>query len=85
MFVLLGLRDGLDTFLWQWVADLVTALILLICGGIGAMVARKKLQAPIKTELTKQTIKDDVELAKSLGKRPGSTSTTTGSNAGSVG
>lgn len=78
MFVLLGLRDGLDTFLWQWVADLVTALILLICGGIGALIARKKLQAPIKTELTKQTIKDDVELAKSLGKRQGSTATTTG-------
>ncbi|HZJ51235.1 MAG TPA: phage holin family protein [Actinomycetota bacterium] len=78
MFVLLALRDGLDTFLWQWVADLVTALVLLVCGGIGALIAKKKLQAPFKTELTKKTIKDDVELAKSLRKRPGSATTKTG-------
>jgi uncharacterized membrane protein YqjE len=78
MFMLLALRDGLDTFLWPWVADLVTALVLLVCGAIGALVAKKKLQAPIKTELTKKTIKDDVELAKSLSKRPGSATGKTG-------
>ncbi|MBA2365797.1 MAG: phage holin family protein [Actinobacteria bacterium] len=78
MFVLLALRDGLDTFLWQWVADLVTALVLLVCGGIGALIAKKKLQEPFKTELTKKTIKDDVQLAKSLSKRPGSAGSKTG-------
>ncbi|MDQ3662644.1 MAG: phage holin family protein [Actinomycetota bacterium] len=78
MFVLLALRDGFDTFLWTWVADLATALVLLVCGGIGALVAKKKLQAPFKTELTKKTIKDDVELAKSLRKRPGGADTSTG-------
>ncbi len=78
MFVLLALRDGLDIFLWQWVADLVTALVLLVCGGIGALIAKKKLQEPFKTELTKKTIKDDVQLAKSLSKRPGSAGSKTG-------
>ena len=78
MFVLLALRDGLDTFLWQWVADLVTALVLLVCGGIGALIAKKKLKEPFKTELTKKTIKDDVQLAKSLSKRPGSAGSKTG-------
>ena len=69
IFLLVALRDGLDEFLWTWLADLVTAVVLLAMGGIAALVARKKLTAPISTELTKKTIKDDVEWAKSLGKR----------------
>jgi uncharacterized membrane protein YqjE len=84
IFLLLALRDGLDTFMWQWVADLVTAAILLIVGAIAAVIARKKLVAPVSTELTKKTIKDDVEMAKSLGKRsPASTTATTTSAPGS--
>lgn len=69
IFLLLGLRDGLDTFLWRWVADLITALILLVLGGIGALVARRLLGTPIKTDMTKKTIREDVEWAKTLGKR----------------
>ena len=69
IFLLLALRDGLDTFLWTWVADLATALILILVG-VGAVVfARKKLATPIKADLTKQTVKEDIEWAKTLGKR----------------
>ena len=76
IFLLMALRDGLDTFLWQWVSDLVTAAVLLLLGLIAALVARRKLTAPVSTELTKKTIKDDVEMAKSLGRRPAASSTT---------
>jgi hypothetical protein len=62
-------RDGFDTFLWQWVADIATALLLIAIGGIAALVARKKLQTPISADLTKQTVKEDIEWAKSIGKR----------------
>lgn len=69
IFVLLAIRDGLDTFMWTWVADIVTALILLAIGGAGALIAKKKLEVPISTELTRQSIKEDVEMAKSLGRK----------------
>jgi hypothetical protein len=69
MFVLLAVRDGFDTFLWTWVADLLTAVVLLVFGAIGALVARKKLATPISPDLTKQTVKEDIEWAKSIGKR----------------
>lgn len=69
IFVLLALRDGLDEFLWTWLADLATAGILLLIGILGAVIAKKKLATPISTELTKKTVKDDIQWAKSLGKR----------------
>lgn len=69
IFLLLAIRDGFDNFLWTWLADLVTAVILLAIGGAGAMIAKKKLAAPLNTELTKQTIKEDVQWAKTLGKQ----------------
>lgn len=69
IFLLLAIRDGFDTFLWTWVADIVTAVVLLAIGAVGALAAKKKLSAPLNTELTKQTIKEDVEWAKTLGKR----------------
>ncbi len=69
IFLLLAIRDGFDDFLWTWLADLVTAVILLAIGGAGAMVAKKKLTTPLNTELTKQTIKEDVQWAKTLGKQ----------------
>jgi uncharacterized membrane protein YqjE len=69
IFLLLAIRDGFDTFLWQWVADLATAGILILIGALGALVARRKLATPISTELTKKTIKEDVEWAKTLGKQ----------------
>lgn len=73
IFLLLALRDGLNEFLWTWVADLVTAGILLLIGAVGVLIARKKLAAPIKADMTKQTIKDDVEFAKSLGRNKSGT------------
>lgn len=77
IFVLLALRDGLDTFLWRWIADIVTALILALVGAGAALFARKKLATPISADLTKKTIKDDVEMARSLGKSTGSSTGTT--------
>jgi uncharacterized membrane protein YqjE len=68
MFLLLAIRDGFDTFLWAWVADIATALLLLMIGGIAALVARRKLTAPISADLTKQTVKEDIEWAKNIGK-----------------
>jgi uncharacterized membrane protein YqjE len=69
IFLLLAIRDGFANFLWTWVADLATAGVLLIIGALGALVAKKKLTAPISADMTKQTIKEDVEWAKQLGKR----------------
>ncbi|MGH2729619.1 MAG: phage holin family protein [Actinomycetota bacterium] len=69
VFLLLALRDGLDRVMWVWAADLATAGVLLLLGVIGGLVAKRKLSTPISTELTKKTIKDDVEWAKTLGKR----------------
>jgi YihY family inner membrane protein len=69
IFLLLALRDGFDNFLWTWVADIATALVLLALGAAGAMTAKKKLTTPLNTELTKQTIKEDVQWAKTLGKQ----------------
>jgi hypothetical protein len=69
LFLLLAVRDGFDTFLWTWLADIATAVVLLVIGALAALVARKKLQTPIKADLTKQTVKEDIEWAKSIGKR----------------
>jgi uncharacterized membrane protein YqjE len=69
IFLLLAIRDGFDAFLWTWLSDLITAAILLVIAGIAALVAKKKLTTPINPELTKQTIKDDVEWAKTVGRR----------------
>ncbi|CAN5774432.1 hypothetical protein BH18ACT15_BH18ACT15_08090 [soil metagenome] len=69
MYVTLAIRDAISLALPEWVADLITALLLGIVGLIGALFAKRKLATPIKADLTKKTIKDDVEFAKSLGKR----------------
>jgi uncharacterized membrane protein YqjE len=69
IFLLLAIRDGFNTFLWTWLSDLITAAILLVIGGIAALLAKKKLTTPINPELTKKTIKDDVEWAKTVGRR----------------
>ena len=68
IFLLLAIRDGFNTFLWTWLADIATAVVLLIIGGLGALVAKNKLAKPITADKTKQTIKDDVEMMKSLGR-----------------
>jgi uncharacterized membrane protein YqjE len=69
IFMLLAIRDGFDNFLWTWVADIATAGVLLLLGLLAVLIAKRKLTAPISTELTKKTIKEDVEWAKTLGKQ----------------
>lgn len=68
IFVLLAIRDGFDNILWTWLADLATAAVLLVIGALGALIAKNKLTKPFNTEMTKKTIKDDVEMMKSLGR-----------------
>lgn len=69
IFALLAIRDGFDEFLLTWAADLATMGVLLLFAVIAGLVAKKKLTAPISAEMTKQTLKDDAEMVKSLGKR----------------
>lgn len=69
IFVLLAIRDALDAFVPTWAADLITAAILLLVGVLAALFARKKLATPMSAELTKQNLKEDVDMVKSLGKR----------------
>lgn len=69
IFLLLAIRDGFDEILWTWLADLATAGVLILFAVVAGLVAKKKLTAPLSTEMTKQTLKDDVEMMKSLGKR----------------
>lgn len=69
IFFLLAIRDGFDEFMWTWAADLATGFVLLAIGALAALFAKKKLATPISTELTKQNVKEDMDLMKSLGKR----------------
>ncbi|HWC13612.1 MAG TPA: phage holin family protein [Actinomycetota bacterium] len=69
IFVLLAVRDGFNEFLPAWAADFATAAVLITVGIIAAMFARKKLATPISTELTKLSIREDVDTLKSLGRR----------------
>lgn len=69
MFFLLAIRDAFDRIWGTWLADVATGGILLFVALIATLFARKKLATPISTELTKQTIKEDVEWAKTLGRR----------------
>lgn len=70
IFLLLAIRDGFDDFLWTWLADLATGAVLILIGGIAVLFARKKLATPIEPKLSKKSLKEDVEFAKSLGRRP---------------
>jgi len=72
IFMLLAIRDGFNEFMWTWAADLATAGVLILIGVLGALFAKRKLSTPFKADLTKQTIKEDVEFAKSLGRRDSS-------------
>lgn len=69
IFVLLAIRDLLDLVLPVWAADFGTAAILILIGVLGALVAKRKLSTPISAELTKLSVKEDVETLKSLGRR----------------
>ena len=69
IFALLAIRDGFDEILATWAADLATMGVLLLFAVMAGLVAKKKLTAPVSTEMTKQSLKDDAEMVKSLGKR----------------
>lgn len=69
IFVLLAVRDGFDEFLPTWAADFATAAVLITVGVIAAMFARRRLATPISTELTKLSIREDVDTLRSLGRR----------------
>lgn len=69
IFALLAVRDGVATFWPAWAADLATMGGLLLIGLIGVLIAKKKLSTPVSAAMTKQTIKEDVEWAKTLGRR----------------
>jgi hypothetical protein len=68
VFFLFAIRDGLDVPFPTWLADLLTGVILILLGALGILGAKRKLSTPIKADLTKKTIKDDVEWAKNLRK-----------------
>lgn len=68
IFFLLAIRDGLDVPFPTWLADILTGAILIVLGILGMLFAKKKLATPIKADLTKKTIKEDVEWAKNLRK-----------------
>jgi uncharacterized membrane protein YqjE len=69
IFALLAIRDGFATILSDWLADLATMAVLGVIGFIGVLIAKKKLATPVSAEMTKQTIKEDVQWAKTLGRR----------------
>ena len=69
IFALFAIRDGIAVALPAWAADLITTAILLAIGAIAILIAKKKLATPVSAEMTKLSIKEDVEWAKTLGRR----------------
>ena len=69
IFILLAIRDGFSEFIPEWAADFATAAVLIAIGALGALLAKKKLSTPFSTELTKLSVREDVETLKSLGRR----------------
>lgn len=69
IFLLFAIRDAFTELWAPWISDLATAGVLVLLSGGAALIARKKLATPISAELTSKSIKEDVELMKSLGKR----------------
>jgi uncharacterized membrane protein YqjE len=69
IFLLLAIRDGFDNLWSTWLADLATAGVLILVSVIAVFIGKKKLSTPISADLTKKSIKEDVEWAKTLGKR----------------
>lgn len=69
IFLLLAIRDAFTELWAPWISDLATVGVLAIISVGAFFVAKKKLSTPISTELTKKSVKEDVEMMKSLGKR----------------
>ncbi len=73
LFALLAVRDAVNLAVPDWAAawagDVAVLIVLAIAAGIAALVAKSKLSTPISADLTRQTIKDDVEWAKQVTRR----------------
>ncbi len=69
IFALFAIRDALALVFQTWAADLITTAILVLLGVIAMLVAKRFLATPISAEMTKESIKEDVEWAKTLGRR----------------
>jgi uncharacterized membrane protein YqjE len=71
IFMLFSIRDALVTVMngWVWLADILTAVILLLIGFLAFLFAKKKMAAPISAEKTKESLKADVEMVKTVGRR----------------
>ena len=72
-FALMAVRDAVNMAVPNWASawsgDLAVVLLLAVVSTVGGLIAKRKLSTPIKADLTKETIKDDVEWAKSVAKR----------------
>jgi uncharacterized membrane protein YqjE len=73
LFLMITVRDLVNHFApdWGvvWLGDVVVVVLLLAVSVIAALFAKKKLSTPIAADLTKETIKDDVEWAKNVTKK----------------
>jgi uncharacterized membrane protein YqjE len=73
LFALITVRDVVNNAApsWgtAWLGDVVVVFVLVVFSIVAALVAKKKLTTPIAADLTKETIKDDVEWAKTVTKR----------------
>jgi hypothetical protein len=69
IFLLLAIRDAFTELWAPWISDLATAGVLALLSVGAALFAKKKISTPISAELTKKSVKEDVELVKSFGKR----------------
>lgn len=73
LFVMVLVRDVVQHVSpsWgdAWLGDTAVIVLLAILSGIAVLIAKKLLSTPVQAELTKETIKDDVEWAKNVTKR----------------
>jgi uncharacterized membrane protein YqjE len=73
LFLMITIRDVVNNVApsWgtAWLGDVVVVALLIIISVIAALVAKKKIATPIAADLTKKTIKDDVEWAKNVTKK----------------
>jgi uncharacterized membrane protein YqjE len=62
--LLLAAGFALALVLPAWAAALVVSVVLLVLAGVGAAFAKRKLQAPISLETTKENVEEDVTCIK---------------------
>jgi uncharacterized membrane protein YqjE len=71
IFMLLAIRDTFVTLLdgWTWLADILTAVVLMLIGVGAFFFAKKKIATPVSAEKTKESLKADAAMVKSLGRK----------------